>query len=71
MYLSGACSKWPWQEKDEQPQAVEIKSEEEQNVEEDGIFEYVWQFFPCERMFELDSCMNEIFREFLTFLNQI
>ena len=63
--LSGACSKWPWQEKEE-PQAVEVKSPEEQDVEED-----VNLFFLHEIMFELESVMKEVFRKFLVFLSQI
>ena len=35
--ISGFLESWPWQEKEEEPQSVEIESKEEENVEEDGF----------------------------------
>ena len=57
---------WPWQEKEEQPQAVEIETKEEENLEEDGFIDRE-SIMECLWALERHSAVSKKVQAFLEF----
>ena len=61
--LSGFLESWPWQEKEEEPQSVEIESKEEENMEEDGFIDSQ-SCMECLWAFERHEAVSKEFQAF-------